>query len=69
MVVALQPFLAKPTRFLLNNRKKHIKNDLLSERNENKNTIRRYKNWIAIKEREIESSVLLDTGRFSLYPY
>jgi len=52
MVVTLQPFLAKSTRFLLNNRKKHIKNDLLSERNENKNTIRRYKNWIAIKERE-----------------
>jgi hypothetical protein len=44
MVVTLQPFLAKSTRFLLNNRKKHIKNDLLSERNENKNTIRRYKN-------------------------
>ena len=69
MVVTLQPFLAKSTRFLLNNRKKYIKNDLLSERNENKNTIRRYKNWIAIKKREVENSVLLDTGRFSLYPY
>ena len=34
MVVTLQPFLAKTTRFILNNRKKHIKNDLLSERNE-----------------------------------
>ena len=34
MVVSLQPCLAKFTRFLLNNRKKHIKNDLLSERNE-----------------------------------
>ena len=44
IVVSLQPFLAKFTRFLLNNHKKHIKNDLLSERNENKNTIRRYKN-------------------------
>ena len=29
MVVTLQPFSAKTTRFLLNNRKKHIKNDLL----------------------------------------
>ena len=34
MVVTLQPFSAKTTRFILNNRKKHIKNDLLSERNE-----------------------------------
>lgn len=57
MVVSLQPFLAKFTRFLSENHKKYIKNDLLSERNEDKNTIRRYKNGIAIKKREIESSV------------
>ena len=38
MVVTLQPFLAKFTRFLLNNHKKHIKNDLLSEHNGDYNT-------------------------------
>ena len=57
MVVSLQPFLIQFTRFLSENHKKYIKNDLLSERNEDKDTIRRYKNWIAIKKREIESSV------------
>jgi len=57
MVVTLQPFLIQFTRFLSENHKKYIKNDLLSERNEDKNTIRRYKNGIAIKKREIESSV------------
>ena len=44
MVVSLQPFLIQFTRFLSENHKKYIKNDLLSERNEDKNTIRRYKN-------------------------
>jgi len=42
MVVTLQPFLIQFTRFLSENHKKYIKNDLLSERNEDKNTIRRY---------------------------
>ena len=43
MVVTLQPFLVKFTRFLLNNHKKHIKNNLLSEHNGDYNTIRRCK--------------------------
>ncbi len=38
MVVTLQPFLIQFTRFLSENHKKYIKNDLLSERNENKNS-------------------------------
>ena len=33
MVVTLQPFLVKFTRFLLNNHKKHIKNNLSSYAN------------------------------------
>ena len=33
MVVTLQPFLIQFTRFLSENHKKYIKNDLLSERN------------------------------------
>ena len=41
MVVTLQPFLVKFTRFLLKNHKKRIKNNLLSERNRDTNTIRR----------------------------
>ena len=57
MVITLQPFLIQFTRFFWNTTKKYIRNDLLSERNEDKDTIRRYKNWIAIKKREIESSV------------
>ena len=36
MVVSLQPFLIQFTRFLSENHKKYIKNDLLSERNEDK---------------------------------
>ena len=43
--------------FFVRKSQKIHKNDLLSERNEDKNTIKRYKNGIAIKKREIESSV------------
>ena len=57
MVVTLQPFLAKSTRFLLNNRKKHIKNDLLSERNEDKNNIRRYKESRTLKQEKTNRNI------------
>ena len=57
MVVTLQPFLAKTTRFILNNRKKHIKNDLLSERNEDKNTIRRYKESRTLKQEKTNRNI------------
>ncbi|MEE3485465.1 MAG: hypothetical protein VZQ98_14235, partial [Bacteroidales bacterium] len=41
MVISLQHFLIQFSRFLSENHKKHIKYNLLSERNRDKNTIRR----------------------------
>lgn len=57
MVVSLQPFLIQFTRFLSENHKKYIKNDLLSERNEDKKLLEDTKMELPSKKREIESSV------------
>ncbi len=54
MVVSLQPFLIQFTRFLSENHKKHLKNDLLSERNGVSNTIRRCKYELPSKEKEVD---------------
>lgn len=57
MVVSLQPFLIQFTRFLSENHKKYIENDLLSERNEDKKLLEDTKMELPSKKREIESSV------------
>ena len=52
MVVTLQPFLIQFSRFLSKYHKKHIKYNLLSERNENLYTIKRCRILIAVQNKK-----------------